>query len=101
MEFLVEMELRLPPDMAAERRAELFTAEAARAGELARAGTLRRLWRIPGRTANSGLWEAPDATALHAALESLPLWPWMDMRVTALAAHPNDPGDGGPADGRA
>jgi muconolactone D-isomerase len=98
MEFLVEMELRLPPDMAADRRVELLTAEAVRARELARAGTLRRLWRIPGRTANCGLWVASDATTLHAALESLPLWPWMDMRVTALAAHPNDPGD---ADGRA
>jgi len=28
---------------------------------------------------------------LRAILESLPLWPWMEISVTALAEHPNDP----------
>ena len=32
-----------------------------------------------------------DATALHEALSSLPLYPWMDIEVHALAVHPNDP----------
>ena len=52
---------------------------------------MKRLWRVPGRWANWGLWEAPDATALHEALNSLPLWPWMSIRVHPLARHPNDP----------
>jgi muconolactone D-isomerase len=54
---------------------------------------LVRLWRIPGRTANWGLWRAADATELHDALTSLPLWPHMHIEVVPLAKHPNDPAD--------
>jgi muconolactone D-isomerase len=46
-----------------------------------------RIWRIPGRTANVGIWEAPDATALHDLVSSLPLFPWLDVTVTPLARH--------------
>jgi muconolactone D-isomerase len=45
----------------------------------------------PGRWANCGLYEAPDATAVHEAMSSLPLWPWMNVQVIPLAEHPNDP----------
>jgi muconolactone D-isomerase len=43
---------------------------------------------VPGRSANISLYETSDATELHAVLSSLPLWPWMDVHVEALAAHP-------------
>jgi muconolactone D-isomerase len=89
VEFLVRMEVgRIEPD----REPELRAAEAARAKELATAGVLRRLWRIPGRRANWGVWAAANADELHAALSSLPLFPYMDIVVHPLAAHPNDPG---------
>lgn len=90
MEFLVRIELELPDTITPQRRDELTAAEADRAAELRQQGRLRRLWRIPGRRANWGLWEAADASELHAALASLPLWPWMDVEVVALATHPND-----------
>jgi muconolactone D-isomerase len=45
-----------------------------------------------GRWANWAIWVAADATELHAALESLPLFKWLDIEVLALAAHPSDPG---------
>ncbi|CAN5258936.1 hypothetical protein BH10PSE7_BH10PSE7_38470 [soil metagenome] len=91
MEFLVKIEVKWPPDGDPERKAELAAQEAARSRELAAAGILKRLWRIPGRWANYGLWEAPDATALHTALASLPFFPWLDIDVTPLAIHPSDP----------
>lgn len=91
MEFLVAIDVKLPPDTPAERRAELVAAEAVRARELASVGVIVRLWRIPGRWSNVGLWIAPDASALHEALSSLPLYPWLDVKVTALAHHPSDP----------
>ncbi|MEJ7696693.1 MAG: muconolactone Delta-isomerase family protein [Candidatus Limnocylindrales bacterium] len=62
------------------------------ATELAAAGTIRRLWRLPGRRANWGIWEAQDATALHAAISSLPFFPYLDVEVIPLAAHPGRPG---------
>jgi muconolactone D-isomerase len=95
MEFLVCCELDLGTNMSPEREVELRSAEAVRAAELARGGKLRRLWRVPGRNANFGLWEAGDATELHKALSSLPMFPWMRIRVEPLAQHPNDPATGG------
>ena len=88
MEFLVSIEVRTPPDMDPERLTALQAAEAARSRELVEQGLLRRIWRIPGRRANVSLYEAPDASILHAALSSLPLWPWLDMTVQPLAIHP-------------
>ena len=91
MEFLVEIEVKWPPEGDPARRAELAAAESARAKELAAQGILRKLWRIPGTWKNVGLWEAPDATVLHQALSSLPFFPWLTIHVRPLAAHPNDP----------
>ena len=90
MEFLVRSENRLPPDTAPERRAELRAGERARAMELRAEGVLKRLWRVPGRNATVGLYEAPDPAALHEALMSLPMAPWLDVQVEALATHPQE-----------
>ena len=91
MEFLVEIEVRWPPDGDPARKAELIAAEAKRAGELAAEGRIKRLWRIPGRWANVGLWQASDADELHKAIASLPFYPWLDVTVRPLALHPSDP----------
>ena len=91
MDFLVKIDVRLPPETEPERREQLVTAEAVRARELAANGTILRLWRVPGRWSNVGIWCAGDATALHEAISSLPFYPWLDVEVTPLASHPNDP----------
>ena len=88
MEFLVSIDIRTPHDLDPERLAALQSAETARARELMAGGLLKRIWRIPGRRSNVSLYEAPDATALHAALTSLPLWPYMEIDVRPLAVHP-------------
>jgi len=90
MEFLVRFESRPPAAMAQAELDRLRQLERARAGELREAGVLRRLWRVPGTRAVVGLWEAPDATALHEALASLPMFPWFSASVEALATHPQE-----------
>jgi muconolactone D-isomerase len=90
VEFLVRSENRLPPTTPAEQREELRTAERTRAVELREAGILKRLWRVPGRNATVGLYEAADPAELHAALMSLPMAPWLDVTVEALATHPQE-----------
>jgi muconolactone D-isomerase len=89
---MVHMRLRWPEALDDAARIAATDAEGARARELAAAGTLVRLWRVPGERANWGIWSARDADALHVALTSLPLWPWCEVTVHALARHPNDPG---------
>jgi muconolactone D-isomerase len=91
MEFLVHIEVRYPADGDPEELRRITAAERARAVELAAQGRIRRLWRIPGRRANWGLWEAPDATSLDASLASLPFFKWLDVEVHPLGQHPSDP----------
>jgi muconolactone delta-isomerase len=90
MLFLVEISVKLPSELLeeSERRTSLLARELERGVELRRSGTIQRIWRIPGRQRNVGIWEAEDATALHEALSSLPLFPWISATVTPLATHP-------------
>ena len=92
MEFLVYITVQWPPDGDDAARTRLMAEEMKRADELVKQGVLRRLWRVPGEWANVGLWSAPDATTLHEAIASLPLFLWLRVKVQPLASHPSDPG---------
>ena len=92
MEFLLHIEVTWPPDGDPEEKERRIAAEGVRARELTAEGVIKRVWRIPGQWANWGLWEAPDATAIHTAVMSLPMQPYLDVEVYPLADHPNDPG---------
>jgi muconolactone delta-isomerase len=74
-----------------EREKQLREQEAARSRELAQQGVLLRLWRVPGRRANWGIWRAEDCDQLHTAFVSLPLFSYLTITVHPLASHPNDP----------
>ena len=88
MEFLVQIQVTLPAELSSASRQELMEREQVRGRELMNEGVIRRIWRIPGRTANVGIWDAANPTALHEALSSLPMFPYIDARVTPLATHP-------------
>jgi muconolactone D-isomerase len=87
MEFLVEIQVNFPPDMPAELLADVMDREFRRGRELQDAGRIVRIWRIPGRRANVGIWQGADADAIHEAISSLPAFPWIDAHVTPLATH--------------
>ena len=91
-EFLVEIHIDLPADMTDRQRADLQAREQATGRELMDAGTILRIWRVPGRTANVGIWTAPDVTSLHASIACLPMFRWMTATVHPLAAHPLETG---------
>lgn len=87
MEFLVQIQVNFPPDMPEEMLADVVAREEVRGRELKQDGTIVRIWRIPGRRANVGVWSAPTADELHTAITSLPAFPWIDTHVTPLATH--------------
>ncbi len=91
MEFLVRTRLTRPATATDEDVAAMMAAEKVRGEELMAAGTIKRLWRVPGEWGAWVLYEAEDATAVHAAITSLPLYKWMAVEVHALAKHPFDP----------
>jgi muconolactone D-isomerase len=88
--FLVEIAVDLPPDLQAEKRADLLAAELQRGRELKADGSIVAIWRIPGSLRNVAIWDRQDATELHDLIASLPLYPYMRVQVTALARHPID-----------
>jgi muconolactone D-isomerase len=88
MQFLVQLETTLPPELPDDERAALLAAEAERGRELRRDGVIASIWRLPGRLANVGIWEVAAPDELHDAVTSLPLWRWMTVTVTPLARHP-------------
>jgi muconolactone D-isomerase len=88
MEFLVRIDVRLPSGLPDEARDDLAAAESARGRELKDAGSIVRIWRVPGRHANVGVWQAADASELHDLLLSLPLFRFMEIDVQPLAVHP-------------
>jgi len=94
VEFLARVEQDIPPDIDPERLAAVKAAEAVRGRELVEAGKLVRIWRIPGRRAVYGLYEVEGPDELHDILASMPLYPWMDIEVTALGTHALDPKNG-------
>jgi muconolactone D-isomerase len=93
VEFLVRITVHWPADLQGDAFDETIRRERIRGAELVAEGTILRMWRIPGRWGNWGLWRAPDATALHAAIASLPSFRWTEVEVHSLAEHPNDPRD--------
>jgi muconolactone D-isomerase len=95
MEFLVRIEQNISPDMDPDRLSALKKAEHARGTELAEAGIMRRIWRNPGRRGVWVLYEVDGPDELHAAVSSLPLFPWMDIEVFPLGSHALDPGPNG------
>jgi len=87
--FLAEMEVRIPHDADPERIARLQAQEKACAQQLQRSGEWRHLWRIAGRYANISILDVDSIDRLHELLSQLPLFPYLDIRVTPLATHPS------------
>jgi muconolactone delta-isomerase len=94
VEFLVEFELDVPAGRPQSEVTDRENAEAAAAAKLVDEGHLVRLWRRPsvgdGTTA-VGLYRADSEAQLAGLLGALPLADWMQVTITPLAPHPNDP----------
>lgn len=89
MLFKVEMDVNVPLGYDPVDLARLKEAEKARFQELQRAGTWRHIWRVVGHYSNVSIFDVENNAQLHDLLTSLPLYPFMDIRVTALCRHPS------------
>jgi muconolactone delta-isomerase len=90
-EFLTTFAITVPAGTPGQAVAATEAREAARAGELAGQGYLRRLWALPGEGRVLGLWRAGGPAEIQAMLRSLPLDEWMTVDTTPLSPHPSDP----------
>ena len=89
MLFMVEMDLDVPYDVDKEQFEDMKAREKARSQDLQRAGKWPHIWRVVGRYANVSIFDVEDAGELHDIMMSLPLYPFMTVKVTALCRHPS------------
>lgn len=92
MLFHARMDVHIPHDLDPETRADIVAREKAYSQELQRSGKWPHLWRIVGEYANVSILDVESTDALHDLLSGLPLFPYMDIKVTPLATHPSDIG---------
>jgi muconolactone D-isomerase len=78
-------------DLAADERTDLMAREREVAGALIAAGAITWMWRLPGTEASLSIWNAGSEEDLRGHLETLPVYPYNDVRITALAVHPAFP----------
>ena len=59
-----------------------------RAKALQEQGKWLHLWRVAGKFANVSIFSVESPAELHEILNSLPLYRFMEVEVTALCRHP-------------
>ncbi|MBB5686334.1 muconolactone Delta-isomerase [Sphingobium boeckii] len=89
MLFKVEMDVKVPLDYDVDHFADLKRKELERFQELQKVGTWRHIWRVVGLYSNISIFDVTSSSELHDVLISLPLYPFMEVRVTALCRHPS------------
>lgn len=89
MLFKVEMDVNVPVDFDQVQFEELKAKERSLSHALQRSGKWRHIWRIVGQYANASIFDVASNAELHDILISLPLYPFMNIRVTALCRHPS------------
>ena len=95
MEFLVEFQVNVPEGTPEPEVKDRERAEASAAARLVEEGQLVRVWRRPvadGESTVLGLYRADSEAQLDGLLRALALYEWMQITVTPLEPHPNDPG---------
>lgn len=90
MLFHVRMDVRIPHDLDPQERTRLVAREKAYSQDLQRSGKWPQIWRIVGEYSNFSIFDVETNDELHELISALPLFPYLDIRVTPLARHPSD-----------
>ncbi|WP_142061045.1 muconolactone Delta-isomerase [Pseudarthrobacter sp. B4EP4b] len=90
MLYLVRMDVNIPLDMPLEQSDAIKAEEREYSQTLQRDGRWTHIWRVVGEYSNYSVFDVADNDELHALLSGLPLFPYMDIKVTPLAKHPSD-----------
>ncbi len=89
MLYQVAMTVNLPADLDPSVAEKIKAREKAYSQELQRQGIWRHIWRVAGLYENVSIFDCRDNEHLHEVLTGLPLYPYMDIRVTPLCRHPS------------
>jgi muconolactone D-isomerase len=88
MLFHVSMTVQIPHGADPDEIKQMSAREHERAKELQLQGKWLHLWRVAGKYANVSVFNVENPAELDEILNSLPLYPFMEIEVTALCHHP-------------
>lgn len=89
MVFVVEMDVSIPDSWSDEKIAEMLAREKECSQKWQASGKWKHLWRVTARYANISVLEVDGPDELHEIISSLPLFPYMNIKVTSVCRHPN------------
>ncbi|KRE72767.1 muconolactone Delta-isomerase [Arthrobacter sp. Soil762] len=89
MLFLARMDVQFPAHLSAEDVARMQGLEKEYSQALQQEGRLASIWRVVGEYANYSVFDVESNDELHQVLSSFPMYPFMKIKVTPLAKHPN------------
>lgn len=89
MLFLARMDVVFPESMSDETKADFQKQERAYSGDLQQRGIMKGIWRVVGEYSNYSIYDVDGHDELHAIFQGFPMFPYMNVKVTPLAKHPN------------
>ncbi|MEC3854352.1 muconolactone Delta-isomerase [Paenarthrobacter ureafaciens] len=89
MLFLARMDVQFPAHMSTGEVARMQGLEKEYSQTLQQEGQLVSIWRVVGEYANYSVFDVGSNDELHQILSGFPMYPFMKIKVTPLAKHPN------------
>jgi muconolactone D-isomerase len=89
MLFLARMDVQFPAHLSVEDITRMQGLEKEYSQALQQEGSLASIWRVVGEYANYSVFDVGSNDELHQILSSFPMYPFMKIKVTPLAKHPN------------
>ncbi len=89
MFYMVQMYVNRPAHVADEEWNDLRKREMEYGQSLMRDGRFRHIWRVVGEVSNVSIFDVESNEELNDLLSQLPLFPYMDIKITPLAQHPS------------
>lgn len=89
MLFQVHMIVNIPPTVPQDEVDRIKLLEKQYSQDLQRQGKWLHIWRVVGEYANYSIFDVESNDELHTLLSQLPLFPYMQIKVTPLAKHPS------------
>ena len=88
MLFMARMKVNWPRDIDPQEAQALTTAERQYSARLQRSGKWKHLWRTTGYFGNISIFEVDSHEEMHEILANLPFFPFIDLELVPLSAHP-------------
>lgn len=89
MIYVVEMDVKIPESWSEDKIQDYITREKETSQGWQKSGKWIYLWRVAGKYSNISVIEAESPDELHQIISSLPLFPYMNIKVTSVCKHPN------------